>query len=141
MEWILEFRWQTLLRHWKVKTRRFRIIFYSTCCCWYYAQLGFEKSQRKAGEVLGSFQDLRNKNCRRGAAKVLQLLVQSKTWQEQASSQFQKFNIFFIQSLPTRDLTKQPENSKEREFSLESKTEWQNGGCKRNENKRLQRNG
>ena len=43
MEGTLEFLWQTLLRHWNVKTRRFQILFfYFTWCCWYYTRLGFE---------------------------------------------------------------------------------------------------
>ena len=83
--------------------------------------LVLNKNANEKERELGSFQDLRNKNCRSCTVKALQLMVQSIPWQRQANYQFQKCIIFFIQSPPIRDLTKQPENSEEWELSLDSK--------------------
>ena len=41
--------------------------------------LVWNKNAKKRKREMGSFQDLRNKNCRNCTAKVLQLMVQSKT--------------------------------------------------------------
>ena len=93
---------QTLKR----KTRRFHIFFFTLIDAAHVTpsfvlnKNAKEKRERERERELGSFQDLRNKNCRRCTAKVLQLNVQSETWNRQANSQFQTCSMFFHSKTP-----------------------------------------